>query len=163
MWAIRLAGVGILIAPAVVLAGWFGPSDPMECVEKYIGQTRLSDAKRVIRRACAWGYGDNRPDDLKKVGACVVSDAENMYSKEATQQIIHRCANKYDSQRGFNALVDVLREDEREVQERLRAQAAKSRSPNPQSVAPSGPFTIMDMNTGELKMCDRVGNLVTCF
>ena len=57
----------------------------------------------------------------------------------------------------------MLQQRLRAMQERLEPLAAKNALSNPPSVAPSGPFTIMDMNTGELKLCNRVGNMVNCF
>lgn len=140
------AAIGVSIATSVVFSDWFGPTDTAECVEKYENQAMRADAKRVIQRACAWGYSGSVADDLENVGRCVVRDAKEMYSAEATQAIVHRCTSKYESQVGFNTLVSVLRQD-------------FSNSSRPDA---KGAFTIMDVEAGEPRECRWVGNLLHC-
>ena len=68
-------------------AGFFGPSDPAECYQKYAPKVRLPDALNVLRFACGVGYGAgvNYPE-IEKVSRCIAEGASEMYSYESTKK-----------------------------------------------------------------------------
>jgi hypothetical protein len=142
-----------------VNAGWFGPDDPKECVEKYFPKIRLSDARSLVGLACRVGYGNlNIDPSYVKAGKCVASGASDMYSFESALKVINKCSTDNIQ---FARFRNALYSDMNDAQERLEQQQRQNQALQEQQS--KAPYTIFDINTGNLKVCQHNGNVITCF
>jgi hypothetical protein len=103
---------------SISLAGWFGPSNKKECIEKYIDETNFRPGKKIIGRACSIGYVE-RNDEVEKVARCVLSDADELYSDDSAYKIINECSKKYKQPRVYNWLSVPLRAEEMDLRDRI--------------------------------------------
>jgi hypothetical protein len=101
-----------------VIAGWFGPDDPDECFTKYKDETYFLLGKRIIKSACFHGYGESQ-DDIKQVAKCILSDADDLSSRDSSYKIIDKCAKKYNSHRGYIIFTNPLQADEQDLIDRI--------------------------------------------
>jgi hypothetical protein len=90
-------------------AGLFGPSNPRECLIKYHKQVNLEDAKNLLMFACGVGYSGNVNAKAEKIGRCIASEANQLYSFESSLRIINKCTK--NNEEFFPAFRDALFEN----------------------------------------------------
>ena len=140
-------------------AGWFSPADQRECIEKYQSKVRLSDARTLLSKACVVGYGNvtaSMSDGLKKAGRCIAAGADEMYSFDASLKLINGCAKDNNQ---FNYYKAALYRDQNDAAEEAKAEQTRSQQRSVQQQE----YTVLDMETGKLKICKKVGSMAHCF
>ena len=153
--------ISILLLAAItpVYAGWFGPDDPKECAEKYFPKIRLPDARSLVGLACRVGYGNlNIDPSYIKAGKCVASGASEMYSFDSTLKVINKCSSDNVQ---FARFRSALYSDMNDAQERSEKQQRQNHVLQEQQS--QEPYSIIDLETGKLKVCRNIGNTITCF
>ncbi len=153
--------ISILLLAAItpVYAGWFGPDDPKECAEKYFPKIRLPDARSLVGLACRVGYGNlNIDPSYIKAGKCVASGASDMYSFDSTLKVINKCSSDNVQ---FARFRSALYSDMNDAQERSEKQQRQNQVLQEQQS--QEPYSIIDLETGKLKVCRNIGNTITCF
>ena len=153
--------ISILLLAAItpVYAGWFGPDDPKECAEKYFPKIRLPDARSLVGLACRVGYGNlNIDPSYIKAGKCVASGASDMYSFDSTLKVINKCSSDNVQ---FARFRSALYSDMNDAQERSEKQQRQNHVLQEQQS--QEPYSIIDLETGKLKVCRNIGNIITCF
>lgn len=153
--------ISILLLAAItpVYAGWFGPDDPKECAEKYFPKIRLPDARSLVGLACRVGYGNlNIDPSYIKAGKCVASGASDMYSFDSTLKVINKCSSDNVQ---FARFRSALYSDMNDAQERSEKQQRQNHVLQEQQS--QEPYSIIDLETGKLKVCRNIGNTITCF
>ena len=145
-------------------AGFFGPSDPAECYQKYAPKVRLPDALNVLRSACGAGYsgGDINPDFVK-ASRCIAGDAGEMYSYESTKRIINKCTRSLPQ--AFSVFDHRLMANVNDAaEEAARIQRFNQRrTEDAIRDAQNGPISIYDATSGTYKNCIKTGNQLNCF
>ncbi len=140
-------------------AGWFTPDDQRECIEKYQSKVRLLDARTLLSRACVVGYGNvsaSTNDALKKAGRCIASGASEMYSFESALKLINGCSKDTGQ---FNYYKAALYRDQNDAAEQAKSAQAKSQQRGVQQQE----YTMLDVETGNLKICKKMGSMTHCF
>ena len=151
--------VFIGIFSQIAYAGWFGPDDPKECAEKYFPKVRLPDARSLVGLACRVGYGNlNIDPSYIKAGKCVASGASEMYSFDSTLKVINKCSSDNVQ---FARFRSALYSDMNDAQERSEKQQRQNQVLQEQQS--QEPYSIIDLETGKLKVCRNIGNIITCF
>lgn len=162
----RLIIIGLIsLFASTANAGIFGPSDAVECMEKYASRVRLVDAMNVLRPACVIGYEDNMGynPDMIKASKCIAKESGDMYSHESTRRVINNCSRKAPEVYAFyerklmknvNAAAEQSAREYRYRQDQMEQQIKD---------AQNGPVTIYDPNTGTNKNCYRTGPYVSCY
>lgn len=92
-----------------VFAGWFGPSNTYECIEKYRQKTYYIPGFRVVQKACLVFYEGDRK--YKRAAECVLDDAAGLSSHPASLALINKCTTKYEAPQIYRYFVNAL-EDE---------------------------------------------------
>ena len=152
-------GIQLGIGSATVEAGWFGPDDPKECAEKYFPKIRLPDARSLVGLACRVGYGNlNIDPSYIKAAKCVASGASDMYSFDSTLKVINKCSSDNVQ---FARFRSALYSDMNDAQERSEKQQRQNQVLQEQQS--QEPYSIIDLETGKLKVCRNIGNTITCF
>lgn len=52
-------------------AGFWGPSNPFECMKKYYPKMKFTEGYDLLLFSCAMGYQDGLPSENIKAGKCI--------------------------------------------------------------------------------------------
>lgn len=136
----------------------FGYDSAEQCIKENIDKVRFPDAQRLLGNACAIGYG--KIPKMEKAwinaGRCIVSDVKKLYSMEKSLAVINSCSNDSVTYRVYYNYLTAAERDRRD------ALVESARRRNYDSMQ-NGPMTIIDGQTGEMRMCHQMGNMVNCF
>ena len=136
----------------IAQANFFAPNDPTECAQKYRTKVKFEDALPLVGVACTLGYGDDDFEpSLKKAGKCILSSANEIYSFESATKVINSCTKTTSE---FNVFRNALYRRQSEIVEKEK---------NQRNEKLSQPYYIRDAATGNIRVCQKNGNLVECF
>jgi hypothetical protein len=134
----------------------FGYDNADQCIKENIEKVRFPDAGRLLGAACVLGYGP--PKGVEKAwisaGRCIADEAKKMYSMEKSIEIVNSCSKDSVT---FRLYFNYLNQAEARRREEL-IEATKKRNS-----VPSGPVTIFDIESGQMKICHQIGNAINCF
>lgn len=148
-----------LLSPTTVGA-WnlFGYDSAEQCITENMDKVRFPDAQRLLSNACAIGYGKipNMEKAWINAGKCIVSDVKKLYSMEKSLAVINSCSNDSITYRVYYNYLTAAERHRRD------ALIESTRRRNYDSMQ-NGPMTIIDGQTGTMRMCHQMGNMVNCF
>jgi hypothetical protein len=147
-------------APPTTVGAWnlFGYDTAEQCIKENIDKVRFPDAHRLLGNACTIGYGKipNMEKAWVNAGRCIVSDVKKLYSMEKSLAVINSCSNDSITYRVYYNYLTAAERDRREA----LIESARRRS---YDSIQNGPMTIIDAQTGTMRMCHQMGNTVNCF
>lgn len=101
----------VLFIPLVSLsggaaAGFFGPSNSVECFEAYSKKTYYSLGVKIVSAACTARYLND--DGLSKSAKCILDDANKLSNYAESMSVINRCTTKYDARGAYGVYYKIL-------------------------------------------------------
>jgi len=145
-----------------------GLSSGDACIEKYIGEVRLPDARKVLSFACYFGYesaaldGVDNKANYRAASRCVVAGVDRLFSFEATLSLINSCTRSMAAGAEiFQTFRRYLYADQEEAQ-RKRDRALVELSQRGQTGVVDSGLILMNTRNG-LVTCLRMGQMLDCF
>jgi len=144
------------------VAGLFGPTNAVECVQKYAPKLKFSDALNLIYKACAIGHSTGLDSKLVSASKCIINKTDDIYSNESGLKIINICVK--DIPYAFGYFSSSLNEaQEARVSEQITNQInAQSRNRNNLEESQTRFFQIYDSTTQQYKNCYGTGSFISC-
>jgi hypothetical protein len=144
------------------------------CIQKYVQEVRLPDARSVLGNACYWAYekglldGSENKSEYQKASRCIVSGVDRLFSFEATLSLVNSCTRSMKAgaeifQR-FRSSLYAMQENERELQvlrDEIRRGQDRRILRNEILLHQAGPLIINTPNG--LVHCHRMGSMLDCF
>lgn len=86
----------LCLMPPVANAGWFGPSNYSECVEKYVKKAKCNRAAIILAITCRMQFDENKQSsEWGKYYDCVRDNLEDVEQDQAAVVLTNSCKKKY--------------------------------------------------------------------
>lgn len=150
--------LGMMHSEPALAWNLFGYETPEKCVGENIRKVRFPDAQLLLRNACVIGYGKlpNMEKPWVSAGKCIVDDVKKLYSMERALAVINSCSSDSVTYRVYYNYLTAAERDRRDAM----IESARRRT---YETTQNGPMTIFDAQTGSMKICHQIGNIVNCF
>jgi hypothetical protein len=84
------------LIPSACLAGWFGPSNFSECVEKYVKQAKSNHAALILGHTCRMQLNQNKQSsEWESYYSCVRDNLEDVEQDKAALFFVISCQEKH--------------------------------------------------------------------